>query len=823
MCIRDRWERDYAEELGLRLPFHGFAGSPLVLEDRLVLNLGGTTVALGKDDGALLWRTADHGDASYSNPAVFAHGGVEYLAVFHGEGLGVVELAGGAEVALYPWRPERGGINAATPIAIGDRIFISSAYDMGCALLRFDGTGLEELWANRRMRNKTNGCVLWEGHLYGFDESMLKCIDLDGRERWRRRGLGMGSLSVAGGRLLVLSSRGELIVAEASPEGYAELSRTPVLEGGVSWTAPVLVDGRIYCRNSLGRLVCRDHRAPPAAAGVGGGAPEALPPAAELVGRFRATVDGPGGPRTARLTGWVEMLGAGIRRSPAVLELALPNRWRLQVDLGELGRIERGFDGEVGWELHPHLGDRLAEGAELRELRRSGMLHAFLGAWPDYRSLQTAALTEFGGRRCYAVDAELAGGGARRLYFEEGTGRLAGREAEGEALVVLGDYRDFGGLALPARRTALRPESGAEETLYVEEVVLDAVPGSAFERPRAVRRLLAPPRNLAERNAAAAEDHGELLGTYLARFEGYRDAPFRVVVHRGGLAIEPPGGGRIALREPDHAGRFVFAEDGAAFAAFERDAAGRVTALVLNQSGTPQRLPRSAARVPRPAPTGPVVVPEASARLDAWLDARGGVPPGGLHVEVVREGRVLHAERRGAPAGPRELVAETFASRSMAHQLSALAALILTQRGELAPAQAGRLRSTDPGELLRAATGREPEELWSELLFEPLQVAGDLPHDPARPGESAALLAWDPIVACARMVEPGTAEAAFGELREGFGWAWRPDHLRVAGSLGGRRVHLWRALDEELSVAVLADAPLADAWELAGALARAVP
>ena len=113
---------------------------------------------------------------------------------------------------------------------------------------------------SRRLRNKVTGVYHHEGHLYGFDESILKCFDLEGNERWRVRGLGMGALSIAGDRLLVLTSRGELVVAEATPDEFRELTRTDVLAGGDYWTLPVIVDGLVYVRNSLGDLACLDHR-----------------------------------------------------------------------------------------------------------------------------------------------------------------------------------------------------------------------------------------------------------------------------------------------------------------------------------------------------------------------------------------------------------------------------------------------------------------------------------------------------------------------------------------------------------------------------------
>lgn len=127
-------------------------------------------------------------------------------------------------------------------------------------MLEMTSEGLKVVWENKEMSNKMSGCVLWEEHLYGFDAAILKCLDLDGNEQWSKRGLGMGSLMVAGGRLIVNSSKGELIITDASPGGYSEQSRTKVLEGGVYWTMPVIANGLIYCRNSLGDVVCRDHR-----------------------------------------------------------------------------------------------------------------------------------------------------------------------------------------------------------------------------------------------------------------------------------------------------------------------------------------------------------------------------------------------------------------------------------------------------------------------------------------------------------------------------------------------------------------------------------
>jgi hypothetical protein len=104
------------------------------------------------------------------------------------------------------------------------------------------------------------GAVLWDGRLCGFDDKVFKCIDLEGKELWNVRGLGNGAFIVADGRLILITEEGDLVIAEGAAQGYRELSRAKVLEGAVCWTMPVLANGRIYCRNHAGDLVCLDHR-----------------------------------------------------------------------------------------------------------------------------------------------------------------------------------------------------------------------------------------------------------------------------------------------------------------------------------------------------------------------------------------------------------------------------------------------------------------------------------------------------------------------------------------------------------------------------------
>jgi len=253
------WKKNLEKEYELENATWGFACAPLVFEDMVVMN-SGHVLALDKKSGELLWKTErDYGDA-YSTPAPFVHDGTQCLAVFGGDGLAVIERKTGKAVAFFEWKT-RYDVNAATPVVIGeDRIFIGSGYGHGCAMLKLEKGELKPLWESKLMKTQMSGAVLYRDHLYGYDDSALQCLDLAGEEKWSER-LGKAALLLADGKIIGQSSRGELVIAEAQPEGYAELYRRKILDGGVYWTTPVLCDGLIYLRNSLGDLVCLDHRA----------------------------------------------------------------------------------------------------------------------------------------------------------------------------------------------------------------------------------------------------------------------------------------------------------------------------------------------------------------------------------------------------------------------------------------------------------------------------------------------------------------------------------------------------------------------------------
>jgi outer membrane protein assembly factor BamB len=161
-------------------------------------------------------------------------------------------------------------------LIVGDKIFITSSYGRGCALLRIGDGKAAVVWKQKHECHYSSP-VLVGDDIYalvcaGWMKADLVCLSVaDGSEKWRRKSVGSGGLIAASGRLLVLGRNGDLIAVEASPSQYTELARSnpfpvQVAEASESkkppacWNSPVLCNGRIYARNEKGTLVCCDVR-----------------------------------------------------------------------------------------------------------------------------------------------------------------------------------------------------------------------------------------------------------------------------------------------------------------------------------------------------------------------------------------------------------------------------------------------------------------------------------------------------------------------------------------------------------------------------------
>jgi outer membrane protein assembly factor BamB len=264
------WELDLVKELGSTTPNRGFSQSPLVDGDLLILEAGGkegkAVVGLDKKTGKILWSGLD-GKPGYVTPlAVTIEGIRQYVFVRTIEGDIVSFLPDGKIYWKYSWKP--GAI--ASPLFLPpNRIFASASEDVGAVLLEVakgpNGGTVREVWNNRLMKNHFSSPVLYDGHIYGFDNASLKCIVAEtGEQKWVQRGYGKGSLIAADGLLYILSDQGQLILAEATPAGFKEKGRIGVLQGK-TWIAPVLSRGRLYLRDD-DEMVVLDVRTPAAPA-----------------------------------------------------------------------------------------------------------------------------------------------------------------------------------------------------------------------------------------------------------------------------------------------------------------------------------------------------------------------------------------------------------------------------------------------------------------------------------------------------------------------------------------------------------------------------
>jgi outer membrane protein assembly factor BamB len=264
------WEKNVQKESGANIPDWGFGGSPLVHEGLLILNVGGAGMALDKTTGRTMWQSGPE-SAGYSTPLPLplppSRGRAGDFEVIMGSAASYLSVnpKTGAKLWEVDWRT-RYGVNAAEPVAGGNHLFISSGYNKGCALLKIDGGTRDFVWQNKELKNQLGSSVLLDGHLYGFDgdntasRSPLKCLDFaTGAVKWAENTIGPGALMAAGGKLIVLTGKGELIIAKPSPAKFELINRAQILKGKC-WTAPVLANGRIYCRNSSGDIVCLDVR-----------------------------------------------------------------------------------------------------------------------------------------------------------------------------------------------------------------------------------------------------------------------------------------------------------------------------------------------------------------------------------------------------------------------------------------------------------------------------------------------------------------------------------------------------------------------------------
>jgi len=266
------WEHDLLAEFDARIPMWGVACSPLVEGNLVIVQPGGrgaSVVAFDRETGQVRWKTGNN-PAGYSSPVAATVGGIRVVYAFAGDALLAIRAADGELLDTYAWKTDHNG-NIATPLVAGEYVFISSAYNKGCALLRASASGdrvkLEEVYArnNRVLRSHHASPVLKDGFLFGFDgtrSTLPKCVDL-------RKGIEVpdwgeasevksATLILAGDHLITFSERGDVSLVAANPKEFNVVATLPRVVGGNDlWSLPVLARGRLFVRGG-DSVVCLD-------------------------------------------------------------------------------------------------------------------------------------------------------------------------------------------------------------------------------------------------------------------------------------------------------------------------------------------------------------------------------------------------------------------------------------------------------------------------------------------------------------------------------------------------------------------------------------
>lgn len=259
------WARNLLTDYQAPKGFFGMACSPLLVDGKLLVNVGGKgagVVAFDPASGRELWKATDDA-ASYSSPTV-ARLGDRTAAVFLTRyGLRVLDPATGRELYELEWRPRiNESVQAATPLVWNDEVFLTVSYATGAVLARLSGDPAEEVWSNDTSLSSQYTTPVRVGeYLYGVHgradvgTARLRCVEWKtGRVRWSRDQFGVAWLLAVDGGLLALTEGGELVRFDASPDGYRERARAALWQPPVR-AAPALADGRLYARDDR-KLVC---------------------------------------------------------------------------------------------------------------------------------------------------------------------------------------------------------------------------------------------------------------------------------------------------------------------------------------------------------------------------------------------------------------------------------------------------------------------------------------------------------------------------------------------------------------------------------------
>jgi len=266
------WSKNIHEENGAKSVFWGTSGSPLIVDDLVVVNAGGdngkSLVAYRQVDGQRAWSGGSDA-AAYASPSLETLGGVRQVLIVNEDWVTGHDVANGRVLWRFSWpgKTDMDGNTSQARMVGEDQVFVSKGYTTGAALYQFDAEKLSQsqnsgeptqptlVWnktTNKKavLKTKHSNVCFRDGYVYGLDEDILQCVELaTGKQRWKRGRYGQGQILLIDDLLLVQAEDGRVVLVEANPDEHVELASFQALEDQPCWNCPALAGPYLIVRN----------------------------------------------------------------------------------------------------------------------------------------------------------------------------------------------------------------------------------------------------------------------------------------------------------------------------------------------------------------------------------------------------------------------------------------------------------------------------------------------------------------------------------------------------------------------------------------------